>query len=83
MTTTTNALPAIEEWAEFFAHKFPGEILAFSPSAKVAERIEMLVFKEKTTGITPAEKEELDKYMVLEHLMRVAKAKAKLQLATA
>jgi hypothetical protein len=81
----TNMLPAIDEWAEFFAYKYPSDILSFSPSAKVAERIEKLVFQEKTKGITLAEKEELDKYMILEHIMRIAKAKAKskIRLATA
>jgi hypothetical protein len=70
-------LPAIDEWAEFFAFKYPKDILSFAPSAKVSERIEQLVFQEKTKGISPAEKDELDKYMILEHIMRIAKAKAK------
>ena len=68
-------LPAIDELAEFFALKFPKDIMAFRPSEKVSSRIESLVNKEKNGQITSIEQSELDKYMLLEHLMRVAKAK--------
>jgi hypothetical protein len=33
--------------------------------------------KEKTSGLLPEEKRELDEYMQLEHLMRLAKARAR------
>ena len=74
---TATALPAIDEWTDFFALKFPADILTFSPSKKVAERIELLVYKEKTDGVSMEEKAELDIYMFLEHIMRIAKAKAR------
>jgi hypothetical protein len=45
-----------------------------SPEAKA--RVEDLIRKEKTDGLTPGEKAELDDYMTLEHIMRLAKAKA-------
>ncbi len=80
---TATALPAIDEWTDFFALKFPADILTFSPSKKVAERVEFLVFKEKTEGVSSEEKSELDIYMVLEHIMRIAKAKAKKRLTPA
>ena len=55
--------------------------MAFRPSEKVSSRIESLVNKEKNGQITSIEQSELDKYMLLEHLMRVAKAKAKAQVS--
>jgi hypothetical protein len=37
-----------------------------------------LIHKEKTIGLTPDESSELDHFMKLEHLMRLAKARAKM-----
>jgi hypothetical protein len=45
-----------------------------SPAAKA--RVESLIRKEKNDGLTPGEKSELDDFMALEHLMRLAKARA-------
>jgi hypothetical protein len=46
-----------------------------SPTAKA--RVELLIRKEKNDGLTPSEKSELDDFMALEHLMRLAKARAR------
>jgi hypothetical protein len=46
-----------------------------SPEAKA--RVGDLIRKEKNDGLTPDEKSELDDYMTLEHIMRLAKAKAR------
>ncbi len=72
-----NVQIAIDELAELVANKMPVEVLSFSPSDKVAARVEGLVFKEKTEGLTEEEKEELDTYMILEQIIRSIKAKAK------
>ena len=40
------------------------------------ERVSDLVLREKNTNLTADEKSELDNYMVIEHLMRMAKARA-------
>ena len=37
------------------------------------ERYELLISKEKTEGLTTAEKEELNNFEILEHIMRRAK----------
>jgi hypothetical protein len=71
---------AFDELAEFFAAKVPDELIAFRPSRDTSDRVELLVFKEKTEGLTVEEKEELDAYIVLEHIMRLAKAKARKNL---
>ena len=39
-------------------------------------QVSALLFKEKNSMLTPNEKAELDHYAVIEHLMRMAKAKA-------
>ena len=49
----------------------------FQASPKTRARGELLIRKEKTDGLTPREKSELDDFMALEHLMRLAKARAR------
>ena len=46
------------------------------------ERVSMLLFKEKNASLTAIEKSELDNYLVIEHLMRMAKARAFQMTAT-
>ena len=48
----------------------------FQASAEAKARVESLIRKEKTDGLTPEEKSELDDFMTLEHIMRLAKARA-------
>lgn len=47
------------------------------PSDAVQERVEDLLLREKDGELSPAEKSELDRYLQLEHLMRLAKARAR------
>lgn len=53
------------------------ELAAFKASSKTQRRVAHLLSKEKTNGLLPEEKRELDEYSQLEHLMRLAKAKAR------
>jgi len=46
-------------------------------------RLEELVELEKAKELSPAEKDELDHFIVLERLVRLAKAHARLKLANA
>ena len=55
----------------------PEAIIAFHPSEQACLRLEDLVEREKTGILTPEEKAELDHCLHLEHLMRMAKAKAR------
>ena len=52
-------------------------LLAFHPSEQAKERVLELIQKEKENELITDEKSELDHYMQLEHLMRLAKARAK------
>jgi hypothetical protein len=69
---------AYEEVIEFIAAGTrPSSLIAFQPSDTVKERVADLIHREKTTGLSPDEKSELEHYIQLEHLMRLAKARAR------
>jgi hypothetical protein len=64
---------ASEEVADFIANINPAKVLAFRPSEETKKRVSDLIDREKNEGISSEEKHELDYYMHLEHLMRMAK----------
>jgi len=73
-----NTVKAYEEVIEFIAAgTSPGSVIAFRPSETAKMRVTDLLQKEKASGLSPDEKSELDHYMQLEHLMRLAKARAR------
>ena len=75
---TMNTVRAYEEVIEFIATgTTPGSVIAFRPSEAAKERVADLIHREKTTILSPDEKSELNHYMQLEHLMRLAKARAR------
>jgi hypothetical protein len=70
---------ARDEIVDFLVDQIPTSALAgFQPSSAARQRIWHLIAKEKDTGLLPEEKLELDDYMKLEHLLVLAKAKARL-----
>lgn len=71
-----NALRAYDEVIEFIAEANPSKVLAFHPSEATQERVSDLVYREKTTGLLDEERAELNHYVWLEHVMRMAKARA-------
>lgn len=75
-------LRAYEEVINFIAAgTTPDNVVAFRPSEETKQRVADLLRREKTTGLTPDELSELDRYMQLEHLMRLAKARARKYLS--
>jgi hypothetical protein len=71
-------MKAYEEVIEFIAAgTSPSSVITFRPSDEVKERVADLIRREKIAGLSPDEKVELDSYMQLEHLMRLAKARAR------
>jgi hypothetical protein len=58
----------------------PSDVVAFQPSEATKAHVEDLIRREKTVGLSPDETAELDHYLHLEHLMRLAKARARQQL---
>ena len=73
---------AYEEIIDFIAAgTTPSRVVAFQPSQAVKDRVADLIHREKTTGLSPEESSELNQYLQLEHLMRLAKARARTHLA--
>jgi hypothetical protein len=60
----------------------PEQVANFRPSAEAQARVHELVERERVSILTPEEHHELDEFMALEHLLRMAKAKARLIIAT-
>jgi len=54
----------------------PEEILALRPAPALQARAGDLLQRSKDHGLTVAERAELDRSLVLEHLVRIAKARA-------
>lgn len=76
------ASPAYTEIIDFLAAgTTPNSIIAFRPSQEAKERVEDLLHREKTSGLSLEETDELNHYMQLEHIMRLAKARARHYLA--
>ena len=74
-------LLAYEEVAEFLATLDPKRLLELHPSDVVQSRVEVLIDKKKNNILTSEEKYELERYMALEHLIALAKVRAKVHLA--
>jgi hypothetical protein len=58
----------------------PDEVLALRPSAEAQARIDELLEKSKTAGLSPAEQREWEQFQFAEHLVRLAKTRAMLKL---
>lgn len=72
-----NTMRAYEEVIEFIAAgTSPDNLINYQPSQAVKERVSDLIQREKTVGISPDEESELEHYLQLEHIMRLAKARA-------
>lgn len=74
---------AYEEVAEFLAAINPEKLLELRPSASVQERMEELIYKKKEGSLSSEEQFELDRYLALEHLIALTKARARLHLLAA
>jgi hypothetical protein len=73
---------AYEEIIDFIAAgTTPSSVVAFQPSEEAKVRVADLIHREKTTGLSPEDTAELNHYLQLEHLMRLAKARARAHLA--
>jgi hypothetical protein len=70
-----------DEIADFLATAAPAKILAFKPSAATQERLEFLIWRKKEGNLSDQEASELLHYLMLEHILRLAKARAAIQNA--
>ena len=73
---------AYEELVDFIAAgTTPNTLVNFQPSDEAKTRVGELIRLSKTDGLSSSEKAELDHFMQLEHLMRLAKVRARKILA--
>ncbi len=74
--------PAYLEIIEFIAAGTTPEAVAhFCPSSEAQRRVAELIEREKVDGLSADDKGELDHFEELEHILRMAKAKAQQILA--
>jgi hypothetical protein len=59
----------------------PEKVLTYRPSQALQERVEFLVEKKKESTLSEEEIKELENYLLIEHIMRMAKKRAKKQLS--
>ena len=54
----------------------PEEVLTLRPTPQLQDRIDALLEKNRSSGLSPADKLEWEKYEYVEHLVRLAKTSA-------
>ncbi len=77
----TATLSAQDQIANFIADAIPERIMSFKFSAAVQKRIQDLVDRKKQGNISLEEKEELDRYLLYDNLIGLAKARASVRIA--
>jgi hypothetical protein len=74
---------AYEEIVDFIASGPSSRAVAeFEPSDEAQERLHELMDRKRNDVLTAEEQSELDHFLQLEHLMRLAKARARERLAS-
>jgi len=71
-----------DELADLLASMDPNKVLAFHTSQKSQLRLEELLKKNKaSSGLSKEEQAEIEQFMLLEHIVSLAKARALKRLA--
>jgi hypothetical protein len=82
-TDARSGFSGLAEVLEFLAGlPTPQEILALKPSEVLQQEVSRLLEKNRDEGLTPTEERSWQQYEYVEHLVRIAKAKALLKLKT-
>jgi hypothetical protein len=77
MNTPVKTSKVYDEIINFIAGgTTPETVVNFQLSPAAKERLEELVYRAKTEGLTGDDKRELDHFLTLEHIMTLAKARA-------
>lgn len=76
-----SVLEAYDSLAEVLAKLDPKKILEIQASVQLSKEIETLVLKKKEGQISEEERIELERYLSLDLLVNLAKARAKMILA--
>jgi len=81
MTTSVQTSKVYDEIIDFIAAgTTPKRVIDFKLSSAAHNRLEDLIYRHKTGELTLAEKQELDHFLTLEHIMTLAKARARTYL---
>jgi uncharacterized protein YnzC (UPF0291/DUF896 family) len=72
----TTIYSVYDQVAELLASLEPAKILAMKANPELQTRLDFLVEKSKNQSLTKQEKDELDHYIVLERLIRLAKIRS-------
>ncbi|HEX5272607.1 MAG TPA: hypothetical protein VFW33_19050, partial [Gemmataceae bacterium] len=73
---------AYEEFVDFLAGgTTPQGIIDFRPSSLTRARVADLIRRQKLALLSPEETAELSQYLLVEHIMRLARARARQRLA--
>jgi hypothetical protein len=76
--TMTVGSPVYFEIVDFIAAgTTPATVIDFRPSLEAQQRVAALIAREKAETLSPEERAELDHFMELEHILRMAKARAR------
>jgi hypothetical protein len=67
---------AYDQIAELIAELNPAKVMALKANKELQMRFENLVLKSKESSLDNREKDELDHYIVLERLIRLAKIRS-------
>jgi hypothetical protein len=65
-----------DDLAQFLASLSPRRVIAYKATPKAQARVNQLIEKNKTVGLTAEENAEMERHMTVEHIVRLAKAKA-------
>ena len=68
-------LSVFDELAYFLANLSPKKVLTYKASAKAQARVNYLLEKNRTVGLTTEDKAEMERHMAVEHIVRLAKRK--------
>jgi len=58
----------------------PEDVLAYKVPPHLQERVSLLLEKNREGSLSISEKEELDQFVFIEHVFRMAKTRARMQL---
>jgi hypothetical protein len=73
--------PIYQELVDFIASgTTPSSVIAFQPSEETKARVADLIHREKTSGLSPEETAQLNHFLEIEHILRLAKARARERL---
>ena len=76
-------IAAYDEFVDFIAAGVtPQSLVAFRPSEATRSKVLDLIQRQKLSSLTEDETAELDSYLHIEHLMRLAKARARQNLVS-